>query len=115
MAQRHIATFESFDGRLMMLWSTYMELVNGIDGIISEFGELPTRYWKEITANELNRITDVVKDISDVNEERKNIKKNLEELLDGISGWTSEKGPPNRYFKPGVIEKARVEATKTVL
>lgn len=104
---KRIKLFENFDNDLD-LWNTYMSIIDGIDGIISEHGELNDSYWKPDVETELNEITDSVKTVDDVKKNKDRIMTNLKDLLDGLEGvMQSGSISVDRYFKSGVIEAAK--------
>jgi len=93
---------------VLELWNAYMGLVDGIDGIISEEGELSDAYWKDNVEKDLDEITSYVKMEHHIAEKKDMILKNLEELLDGLDGVIgSNKVSEDRYFKKGVINTAK--------
>lgn len=111
MFEKLIPMFEDFKGdeELTNLWNIYMEFIEGIDGKISETGELESKYWKEEVEPELNRITRTVKTLSDVSSESEEIIQNLKDLLDGLDGLISEQGNSiENFWETGVIRKARL-------
>jgi hypothetical protein len=94
--------------QLIMLWEAYMSIVNGIDGIISEEGELSNSYWKDNVEKDLDNITNYVKNIEQIEEKKSDIIKNFGELLDGLKGaMASGRINQSRYFQKGVIAKAQ--------
>jgi hypothetical protein len=100
--------FESESVPLYDLWTIYMGIVDGINDIISEEGELSDAYWKENVEKDLDEITSYVKMKHQVDEKKAEILKNLEELLDGLEGAIGFGSvSEDRYFKKGVINKAK--------
>lgn len=93
------------------LWDAYIKFVDGIDGIISEHGELSDSYWKEGTEAELDSITGSIKTVGDVQKNRERIIDNATALLDGLIGTlASGRISEDRYFQPGAVN-----GLKTVL
>jgi hypothetical protein len=82
---------------LKNFWNNYLKLVDIIDGIISEEGELSTRYWKDGLEEELDNITSTIKTIKDISDNKQNIINNFKSLIDGINGWISEGKSISRY------------------
>lgn len=81
----------------MLFWDNYIKLVNIIEGIISEHGNLSTSYWKDGVEKEMEDITFFVLTTDDVVKYEKRIKTNFNLLLDGLSGWASEGKSISRY------------------
>lgn len=85
------------------LWNAYVGLVEGIDGIYSEHGELPASYWKEGAYDRIESImnsqpTSAGTDIAD----------SMRELLDGLDGATSSGAVRvGRYFSRTAIKAAK--------
>lgn len=109
---KHLKVFESFElnevSQSIKLWNAYMGLVDGIDGIISEEGELSSSYWKDNVQADLDKITGEVKTEADVKKNTEAIMKNLTELLDGLDGYIgSGRIEEDRYFKKGAIKNAK--------
>lgn len=107
-----VTKFELFESSgsvpLYDLWTIYMGLVDGIDGVISEEGELSDAYWKDNVEKDLDEITGYVKTAKQIGEKKDEILKNLEELLDGLDGAIgSGRISEDRYFKKGAINKAK--------
>jgi hypothetical protein len=80
------------------LWNNYLSLVDIIDGVISEYGELPSSYWQDNCQQDLDNITSeqnvTVQYISD-NETK--IKTNFKELMDGLNGWMGAGNGISKY------------------
>lgn len=87
---------------LVDIWNEYIKLVDIIDGIISENGELSDSYWQ--TGVEQNIITDIstVQQIFDRQDE---IIKNFNDLYDGLQGWISAGHNISRYGNINKINK----------
>ena len=98
----------NFDKAPVKSWNAYLEFVEGIDGIISEYGALPTSYWKNGVQDELDSITGTVKTKSDIIANKARIINSATDLLDGLTGIIgSGKISEDRYFKPGAIAGIR--------
>ena len=105
--ERRIKLFENFDNDLD-LWNTYMSIIDGIDGIISEHGELNDSYWKDGVEEELDEITSDTQTVADVKKNKERIIANLKDLLDGLDGVIQSRSiSVDKYFKSGVIEAAK--------
>ena len=81
----------------MQFWGEYVKLVNIMEGIISEHGDLSLRYWQKGVEQEMEDITFFVLTTDDVVKHEKRIKANFNLLLDGLSGWASEGKSFSRY------------------
>lgn len=97
---------ESVNEDLINLWNNYLKLVDIIDGIISEEGELSTGYWKEGLEEELDDITLNTKTIKDIFNNKQRIIENFNMLMDGIDGWISEGKSISRYGSLSKINKS---------
>ena len=98
----------NFDKAPVKSWNVYLEFVEGIDGIISEYGALPTSYWKNGVQDELDSITESVKTKAGIIANKVRIINNATDLLDGLTGIIgSGKISEYRYFKPGAIAGIR--------
>ena len=82
-------TINESRNEMLNLWNNYMKLVDIIDGILSEHGELSDSYWKPNTETDLDQITSTVKNVKDINYNQQKIKDNFNNLIDGINGWLS--------------------------
>ena len=78
-------------------WSEYIKLVDIMDGIISEHGELSLRYWKKGVETEMEDITFMVLTTDDVVRHKDRITANFKLLMDGLNGWASEGRSVSRY------------------
>lgn len=116
----HIHTYDSFineaakkQGSLSSidLFVAFTNLVDGLDGIISEEGELSDRYWKEDVQSRIDSYNDLwgkKAAIEAMPEEKvKALKTLCDDIIDGLEGWESEGNSLGRYFKAGVIYKVR--------
>lgn len=88
---------ENSNSELINLWNEYLKLVDIIDGILSEHGELSDAYWQTGLAEELDSITEVVKTTKDVSDNKERIIKNAKSLLDGLTGWDEAGKSLSRY------------------
>lgn len=73
---------------LIRKWNKYMDLVEIIDGILSEQGELPGSYWQSNVESDLDQLTST-KNVNPyyIKDNYELIKKNFEEIMDGLEGW----------------------------
>ena len=97
---------ENVNEDLITLWNNYLKLVDIIDGIISEEGELSTRYWKDGLEEELDEITSNTKTTKDIFNNKQKIINNFNMLMDGIDGWISEGKSISRYGSLSKINKS---------
>lgn len=97
---------ENVNEDLINLWNNYLKLVDIIDGIISEHGELSTRYWKDGLEEELDDITSNTKTTKDIFNNKQRIINNFNMLMDGIDGWLSEGKSISRYGSLSKINKS---------
>lgn len=88
------------------IWDNYLKLADIIDGIISEEGELSTRYWKNGVEDELYDILDSVKIVGDILDNKQRIINNFNMLMDGLDGWKSEGKSLSRYGSLSKINKS---------
>jgi len=97
---------ENSNNELIDLWNNYAELVDIIDGIISEHGELSDSYWQTNVENDLDLITnqDITPEYIERNKEE--IIKNFKELWDGLIGWSSAGNSIERYGSLKGIKKS---------
>lgn len=82
---------------LINLWNNYLKLIDIIDGILSEHGELSTRYWVDGLENEIDDITSNIKTVGDIYNNKQRIVSNFHKLMGGIKGWISEGKSISRY------------------
>lgn len=99
---KHLKSFnvkinENNTDDLIIFWSEYLKLVDIIDGIISEHGELSESYWKTGLEDELDEITSTIKTSKDIFDNKQRIIDNFKSLKDGIDGWISEGKSIARY------------------
>lgn len=91
------------------LWIAFTNLVDGLDGVISEEGELPSSYWKGDVEERINKYNDhwssSGKNITD--KDIPALKQLVDDMFDGIDGYESEKGGMDRYFKSGVLSNIK--------
>lgn len=97
---------ENSNEDLINLWNNYLKLVDIIDGIISEHGELLTRYWKDGLEEELDDIISNTKTTKDIFNNKQRIIDNFNKLMDGIDGWISEGKSISRYGSLSKIDKS---------
>lgn len=90
------------------VWDTFYDLLSGVDGIMSEEGDI-SRYWdQKMYDEEIDPVTQTIKTAGDVKDNLDNIKKWAKMLLDGVEGNRSEgKYSEDRYWQPGAIEAAK--------
>ena len=67
-----------------------MELVEIIDGIISENGELSDSFWKSGVEQKLDELTPENVDLNFIKTHLIEIVQNYKDLYDGLEGWYSE-------------------------
>lgn len=97
------------------IWNEYIKLVDIIDGIISEHGELPIAYWKDGVETKMDEITkdyqiSTPESITPVLSE---IKQNFKDLYDGLTGWYMSGHDVSRYgnyngIQPKLFESVNV-------
>lgn len=90
---------------LVKMWNNYMKLVDIIDGIISEHGELPDNYWSDDCDSDLDFLTDAEITVDYIRDNIELIKKNFNDLLDGLSGWVASGHDIDRYGSLNGIDK----------
>ena len=90
-------------------------IVDGIDGWISETGDFPSNFWKKDVLDRYDRVSDAVnKSAGKVLHPRDQIKLKkkaedlLDDLIDGLEGVVSEQGEvPDRYWKRNALSKGK--------
>lgn len=97
------------------IWNSYQDLVEGLDGIISEQGELSDAYWKKNAMNDMDDISYEQPFKKDgkvfLNVDLAKLKTNLKDLLDGLDGWEIN-NKSSKYFKKSVITNAKLVLSK---
>jgi hypothetical protein len=110
--KRIIMTFEQFiienilietKSDPIKMWNEYMKLVDILDGIISEHGELSNSYWKSGAEDRLNELTAKIRTVSDIENNRNQIINSFKELMDGLNGWMGGHDV-SRYGRPASIK-----------
>jgi len=74
--------FNESNQNIISTYNSYMEIVEVIDGIISEYGELPSSCFESGLEEKVHELTTGVTKESDINIE--GVKENALKLLDGI-------------------------------
>lgn len=97
------------------IWNEYIKLVDIIDGIISEHGELPIAYWKDGVETKMDEITkdyqiSTPESITPVLSE---IKQNFKDLYDGLTGWVSSGHDVTRYGNYNSIQARLFESASS--
>lgn len=90
-------------------------IVDGIDGWISETGDFPSNFWKKDVLDRYDRVSDAVnKSAGKVLHPRDQIKLKkkaedlLDDLIDGLEGVVSEQGEvPDRCWKRNALSKGK--------
>lgn len=101
------------ENQLIELWNAYLSVIDGIDGIISEHGELPDSYFLPNVESDLDNITSGVEPkypdaLDDIARLESDIIQNSKDILDGLDGAIgSGRYSEDRYFQTGSIEKLR--------
>ena len=90
------------------VWDTFYGLLDGIDGIMSEQGDI-SRYWdQDMYNNEIDPITKTFKTTADIKKHIDEIAKWAVMILNGIEGNRSENNySEDRYWQSGMIEAAQ--------
>ena len=110
--KRIVLTFEQFVTENILIeaksdpvkmWNEYMKLVDILDGIISEYGELSSSYWKAGAETRLDDLTTKIRTVGDIERNRKQIIDSFKELMDGLNGWMSGHDV-SRYGRPASIK-----------
>ena len=110
--KRVVLTFEQFVAESALteaksdpikMWNEYMKLVDILDGIISEHGELSNSYWKSGAEDRLNELTAKIRTVSDIENNRNQIINSFKELMDGLNGWMGGHDV-SRYGRPASIK-----------
>jgi hypothetical protein len=83
--------------QIFEFWDEYIKLVNIIQGIVSEYGELSTSYWQKGVETEMEDILFMVLTTDHVVKYKKRIITNFNLLMDGLSGWASEGRSVSKY------------------
>ena len=120
----NLKKFEKFneskqeDKRNLEIWNAYMGVVDGLDGIISELGELPTNYFKDEVVKKMDNITTNrnIANISDVSNNIEDIKSNAINIIEPLRAYISSgKISEDKYFKAGVINKLDMLVKKDIV
>jgi hypothetical protein len=90
--------FNESNQSIISTYNSYMEIVEGIDGIISEHGELPSSCFESGLEEKIDELTAGVTEESDINVE--GVKENALKLIDGIECLLATgRISIDRYFK----------------
>lgn len=96
--------------QIIHFWGEYVKLVNIIEGIISEYGDLPNEYWQKGVQREMEDITFFVLTVDHVVKYKKRIIANFNLLFDGLDGWSSEGKSISKY---GSLSDIDIELFRT--
>jgi hypothetical protein len=91
------------------IWNEYVKLVDIIDGILSEHGELSSRYWIDSAYDELEDITNADVTIEYITSNLSRIRQNFKDLWDGLEGWSISGHSVERYGNMYEIDKSLFE------
>lgn len=87
------------------------DIVDGIDGMMSETGSFPSRYWKKDVLRRYDKLADIInkgvrfQKIENYQAVEKQVKDLLEDLIDGLEGVISETGRL-RYWNRSALTNA---------
>jgi hypothetical protein len=91
------------------------DLVDGIEGWMSETGDFPSQFWKpdvltryDSLSSRMNRLAGQTVSAEELKSLRDDVYSLLDGLLDGLEGVASEQGGvPSRYWRRGVERAAK--------
>lgn len=96
--------------QIIHFWGEYVKLVNIMEGIISEYGDLSLKYWQKGVQQEMENITFFVLSVDDVVKHKKRIIANFNLLFDGLDGWACEGKSISKY---GSLSDIDIELFRT--